>query len=339
MKTSDRNRLLALAGLGLLVGLRMILRDPVRYDLRGRVAIITGGARGLGLMIARHLAAKGAKLVICSRSQDQLETAKQSLKALGADVLALQCDVTDQSQVIKLVAATVNNFGRIDILINNAGMIQVGPVNVMTEHEYEQAMDIHFWAPLYTTLATLPHFREQKEGRIINIASIGGKIAVPHLLPYCASKFALVGLSEGLATELKKENILVSTITPSLMRTGSPRNITVRGNHEKEYAWFKTAASFPLLSEEPQNVARKIIAALETNKLRPSVSGAERLASITKELAPEVIDFVFAQVNRVLPNNGSDGFVTKSGLESESRLSANRIARGADSDAVLNNEM
>jgi NAD(P)-dependent dehydrogenase (short-subunit alcohol dehydrogenase family) len=277
--------------------------------------------------------------VICSRSRDQLAAAKQALSALGADVLALQCDVTDQSQVNKLVAATVKKFGRVDILINNAGMIQVGPMDVMTEHEFEAAMNVHFWAPLYTTLATLPHFREQQEGRIINIASIGGKIAVPHLLPYCASKFALIGLSEGMATELKKENILVSTITPSLMRTGSPRNITVKGDHEKEYAWFKTAASFPLISKEPQNVARKIISALETNRLRPPISRAERLASITKELAPEVIDFVFAQVNRLLPNNGSDGFITKSGAESESRLSGNRIARGADSDAILNNEM
>jgi NAD(P)-dependent dehydrogenase (short-subunit alcohol dehydrogenase family) len=339
MKTGNRNRLLALAGLGLLVGVKMMMEDRIRYPLSGRVAIITGGARGLGLVIARHLAAKGVKLVICSRSKDQLDAAQQELSGLGGEVLALQCDVTDQSQVNKLVAAAVTRFGKIDILINNAGTIQVGPMDVMAEREYEEAMNIHFWAPLYTTLAVLPHFRAQEEGRIINIASIGGKIAVPHLLPYCASKFALVGLSEGLATELKKENILVSTIMPSLMRTGSPRNITVKGDHEKEYAWFKTAASFPLLSEEPQKVARKIIGALESNSVRPSISRAERFASITKEVAPEVLDFVFSQINRLLPKNGTDGYVTKSGYESESRLSSNKIARGADSDAILNNEL
>jgi len=339
MKTCNRNKLLALAGIGLLIGVRMIAEDRVRYPLSGRVAVITGGSRGLGLVIARHLAAKGVNLVICSRSKDQLDAAQQELTALGAQVLALQCDVTDQSQVNKLVAAAINRYGKIDILINNAGTIQVGPVNVMTEREYEEAMNVHFWGPLYTTLATLPHFRAQQEGRIINIASIGGKIAVPHLLPYCASKFALVGLSEGLATELKKENILVSTITPSLMRTGSPRNITVKGDHEKEYAWFKTAASFPLISEEPQKVARKIIGALEFNNIRPSISRAERVASITKEVAPEVLDFVFSQINRFLPKNGTDGYVSKSGYESESRLSSNKIARGADSDAVLNNEL
>lgn len=338
MKTNQK-LLLTLAGLGLLVGVKMILGERARYELAGRVAIITGGSRGLGLVIARHLAASGVRLVICSRSAEQLDTAKRELAAMGAEVMAVACDVTDKKQVADLVGKTINHYGKVDILINNAGTIQVGPMNVMTEVEYEEAMKIHFWAPLYTTLAVLPHFRARQEGRIVNIASIGGKIAVPHLLPYCASKFALVGLSEGLAAELRKENILVSTITPSLMRTGSPRNITVKGDHEKEYAWFKTAAAFPLVSEEPARVAAKIVHALETDSTRPVISHVERLGSFMKEFAPERLDFIMSQVNRILPKDGENGFKSKKGYESESHLSENKIARGANVDARLNNEV
>jgi NAD(P)-dependent dehydrogenase (short-subunit alcohol dehydrogenase family) len=248
IKRPDKSVLIALASVGLLVGLRMLTTHKKRYDFRGRVAIITGGSRGLGLALARQLAAKGVKLVICSRTPAQLEAARQELAQSGAEVLTVLCDVTDKTQVRRLIDAAIDRYGKIDILINNAGTIQVGPIDSMAEEEYQQAINIHFWAPLYTTLATLPHFRSMRQGRIINIASIGGKVAVPHLLPYSASKFALVGLSEGLATELRRENILVSTITPSLMRTGSSRNITVKGDHEKEYAWFKTSASDSLIS-------------------------------------------------------------------------------------------
>lgn len=308
MKRGTRQSLLlALAGLGLYAGIRM-MTGTNRYDLRGRVVVITGGSRGLGLALARELAKRDARLAICSRSLTQLESARQELAAAGAEVLALACDVTDRSEVQRLIDTVINHYGKIDVLINNAGIIQVGPMEVMSEKEFQEAMNIHFWAPLYTILETLPHFRARHEGRVINISSIGGKVAVPHLLPYCASKFALVGLSEGLAAELKKENIIVSTIAPGLMRTGSPRNITVKGDHQKEYAWFKTAASMPILASDVNIVAERIIDGLESNRTRPSVSLLERLASISSEIAPEGIDLLMAQMNRILPGRGINGF-------------------------------
>ena len=158
------------------------------------------------------------------------------------------------------------------------------------------------------------------------------------MLPYSASKFALVGLSEGLAIELKKENILVSTVIPSLMRTGSPRNIDVKGNHEKEYALFKTVASLSIISKDPVKVADKIIDALEYNNTRPMISSAERFASIAKEIFPHGLETVFSLINRLLPANAPDGATSKKGHESESRLSGNIIARGAEKDAKRNNE-
>ena len=162
----EKSLLLSLAGLGLLIGVRMMISRRKQYDLQGKVAIITGGSRGLGLVLARQLAAKGVKLVICSRTEEQLDAARSELEAAGAKVLALRCDVTDRSQVKSLVDAAVDQYGRIDVLINNAGTIQVGPMDAMTQFEYQDAMNTHFWAPLYTTLAVLPHFRASHEGRL-----------------------------------------------------------------------------------------------------------------------------------------------------------------------------
>ena len=326
----------AAAGVGLLVGMRLI-SEIRRYQLRNKVVIITGGSRGLGLILARQLLEKGAKVAICSRTGDQLENARKELDLHG-DVFAVKCDVTDESQVRHLVESVVSRFGQLDILINNAGIMQIGPQSVMTTMEYDEAMNVHFWGPLYMIKACLPHFIKSKAGKIINISSIGGKVAVPHMLPYSASKFALVGLSEGMQYELKRENIQVMTVTPYLMRTGSPRNITVKGNHEKEYAWFKTAGSSPVISQEPRESAKKIIHAIEYNKARPSLSFVERQASLFKELTPGLFGFLMTTFNSLLPESGSAGNLSKKGYESESAASQNAHARAGDAAALRNNE-
>ena len=127
-------------------------------------------------------------------------------------------------------------------------MIQVGPLEEMTVEDYEESMKVHFWAPFYLVEAVLPGMRQRQRGRIVNIASIGGKISVPHLLPYSASKFALVGFSEGLRAELAADRIYVTTACPGLMRTGSHVHATFKGQHKKEYTWFSIANASPLLS-------------------------------------------------------------------------------------------
>src|SRR5262249_52903527 len=147
-----------------------------------------------------------------------------------------------------MVDAVWNHFGPIDVLINNAGVIEVGPLETMTLQDFEEAMRTHFWGPVYTTMAVLSEMRYRGGGRIVNISSIGGKVSVPHLVPYCASKFALCGLSEGLRAELAKDNILVTTVIPGLMRTGSPPNATFKGRHREEYAWFSISDALPVVS-------------------------------------------------------------------------------------------
>lgn len=328
----------AAAGVGVLMVANALYREFAKFRLDGKVVLITGGSRGLGLVLARALAARGAKLAICARSADKIELARQELEQAGAVVMATPADVTDQDQVKTLVNDVVRHYGRLDVLINNAGTIQVGPQEAMLVDDYEQAMKTNFWAPLYAIHAALPFFRVQGEGRIVNITSIGGKLAMPHLLPYSASKFAAVGLSEGMHAELKKDNIHVTTVVPNLMRTGSPRNITVKGNHEAEYAWFKVSASSPLLSQDAEVAAENIITALEYGQREAVLSLSGKLATAVKGIAPGWVGAMLALANRLLPGyNGSrEG---KRGYEAESHRSKGGVTVLSDQAALRNNEM
>ena len=190
------------------------LRNRRALDLQGSVVLITGGSRGLGLVLARHYADAGAKLALAARTAADLESAATELRGRGADVQTIVCDVRDADQAAQAVATTVERYGRIDVLVNNAGIIQVGPAEHMQRADYEDALATHFWGPYATMQAAIPHFKAQGGGRIVNIASIGGKIAVPHLGPYSASKHALVGLSDGLRAEYAKDNIRIRDAGP-----------------------------------------------------------------------------------------------------------------------------
>jgi NAD(P)-dependent dehydrogenase (short-subunit alcohol dehydrogenase family) len=215
------NRGLLVAAIG---GYALYRAMKPRFDYRGKHVVVTGGARGLGLVLARELARRGARLSICSRTSDQLADATAELTARGARVHASECDITDRDRVNEFFAVARLFNGPVDVLVNNAGVIRVGPLEEMTEEDFDHSMRTHFWGPLYATLAVLPEMRNRRAGRIVNVASFGGKIAVPHLLPYCAGKFALVGLSDGLRAELAEHGITVTTACPGLMRTGSHLN-------------------------------------------------------------------------------------------------------------------
>jgi short-subunit dehydrogenase len=340
MKTSQNRNLAlwALAGAGAYVAIRAAYRELTKYSVKGKVVLITGGSRGLGLILARQLAAKGARLAICSRTADQLGNAQTELESSGAEVYSIVADVSDQSQVTSMVNEVLTHYGSLDILINNAGIIQVGPQDAMTLADYESSMKNNFWSALYTMLEVIPHFKKQKFGRIVNITSIGGKIAMPHLLPYVASKFALVGLSEGMHAELKKDNIIVTTVVPNLMRTGSPRNITVKGDHASEYAWFKLSGSSPMLSLDADYAARKIINAMEYGDGELVLSVTARLAVFLQGMSPGFIPTLLGIANNLLPANVYGGDAPRKGYESESELSLSGVGVLSDQAATRNNE-
>lgn len=336
----DKNKLWWLAaGAGLTFIARNIYRKMTAYDFSGKTILITGGSRGLGLVMARQLANEGARLVLCARDAGELERAKEELLQKGADVRTIVCDVTDQQQVNSMMANVQNNFGAIDVLINNAGIISAGPVAGMTTREFDEAMKVHFWGPVYTILALLPSMKARGGGRILNIASIGGKVSVPHLVPYSASKFALVGLSEGLRAELKKYNIIVTTATPGLMRTGSPRQAIIKGHNKEEYTLFKIMDSNPLTSMSAEESAAEMLDAFRHGDEGVSTTLFAKSGILLHKLSPSFLSAVLSLVNKMLPGEGGIGKDRAKGYESETALSMSGLTSSTQEAAKKNNEL
>jgi short-subunit dehydrogenase len=280
--------------------LPVLRRNRRSVDLRGQTALITGSSRGLGFILARKLAAEGCKVVICARDSIALEKARADLAAQGATVLAVPCDVSDQNQVAELITIANEHFGPIDILINNAGVIGVGPLQNTTVEDFRMAMGVMFWGVLYPTLAVLPQMKARRQGRIINITSIGGKVSVPHLLPYGSAKFAAVGFSEGLRAEVAQQGISVTTVVPGLMRTGSYLHALFRGRHQDEFTWFALGATLPLISMDAERAATQIIAAAKRGDAEVTLSIPAQILARFHGLFPGITTVLLGQVNRLL---------------------------------------
>ncbi|HKP13890.1 MAG TPA: SDR family NAD(P)-dependent oxidoreductase [Blastocatellia bacterium] len=335
---ANNKLLLAAVGAGAFFAARALFRQVNAYSFRDRVVLITGGSRGLGLLIARELAREGARLAICARDEGELQRAQAELSQ-SAEVIAIPCDVGDRRQVEAFVEAAEQHFGHIDLLINNAGTISVGPMDVMTVEDYEHAMRVHFWGPLNATLAVLPEMKRRGEGRIVNVSSIGGKISVPHLLPYSASKFALVGLSEGLRAELAKDGIVVTTVCPGLMRTGSPRNANFKGQNEAEYAWFKISDSLPLTAINARRAARQIVEAARRGDAEVVLTVQAKAAALFHGVFPGLTADLLGLVNQLLPESGGIGIAREKGRQSESAWSRSWLTALTDRAAEENNQI
>lgn len=326
MKRSTRAALWTAAGAGtaavlggaaVLAGFGMAARTLLARSLgEGAVVVITGGSRGLGFAIASHFARRPVKLVLAARDLEELQRAQAKLleqhpHLKPEDFYLVSADLSDRSACERLVEEAFRAFGRIDVLVNNAGIIQVGPVEDQPIETFEYALRIMYQAGLYTTMAALPRMREQaplpgstRRAAIVNISSIGGKLAVPHLLPYSAAKFAMVGFSEGLHAELLHKGIHVLTVCPGLMRTGGEDHAEFVGQKEKEAAWFKFSAKTPGLATSADHAARKIVAALAEGRAEITITPQAWLAARIAGLCPETTQWVAAQANRwILPDS------------------------------------
>jgi short-subunit dehydrogenase len=316
-----------------------LLRSGGDYSLRNRIVLITGGSRGLGLALAREMAVRGARLAICGRDPDSLERARASLAHRGAEVIAVPCDLTDPASVQQLIEVVHRKLGPVDILINNAGIIEVGPVATMSVADYQEAMGTNFWGMLYPTLAVLPEMRKRRAGRIVNITSIGGKLGIPHLLPYSASKFAAVGFSQGLRAEVAADGVKVVTVVPGLMRTGSARNAIFRGQHRSEYAWFSISDALPGLSISAERAARRIVEACRRGDAEVLFPVTARVAAVANTLMPGITANLLGAVNRLLPGAGGRPSARRRGAESHSWLSPSWLTRLGDRAAHKYNQM
>ena len=309
-----------------------------RYPLREKVVLITGGSRGLGLVLARQVCARGGNVVLIARDPDELARAKADLSPRSGKVLTIQCDLLDAAQIHSAVRQTIDRFGRIDILINNAGIIEVGPMGHLTSVDFERALRLHFWAPFELISQVVPEMRTWGGGRIVNISSIGGKVAVPHMASYSASKFALTGFSDAVRAELASDNIHVTTVAPGTMRTGSHVNAKFKGRHDNEFAWFAASAGAPLVSMSADRAARKILAACRRGQPSLTLTFAARAAILGNALCPNLTGYLMKFVNRLLPEAGDqEGNKAKAGSEVR-RLIPDWVTRAADKATVRNNE-
>jgi NAD(P)-dependent dehydrogenase (short-subunit alcohol dehydrogenase family) len=313
MKRSIPRKMLFLGSAAAAAGFTAVLaRRNSEMDLKDKVVVITGGSRGLGLALARGFAREGCSLVLCARNEDELKAAKEDLANVGTEVMTVPCDVADRAQVEHLIAASIERYGRIDVLVNNAGTIQVGPVDQMTIEDFQRAMDVMFWGTVYTTLAALPGMKQHRQARVVNITSVGAKVSVPHLVPYSCAKFAALAFSEGMRAELQGTGVKVVTIAPGLMRTGSYLNALFKGDDENEAAWFSVSSSLPGLSMDARRAAGEIISATRTGRAELTLSTPAKLLARFHGAFPGATADVLGLINRLLPRNG------------------NQTARGAD---------
>jgi short-subunit dehydrogenase len=287
-----------------------------RFSYHDKVALITGGSRGLGLEIARQICARGGKVALIARDPEELARAKTDLDRFGTEVLTIQCDLLESAQIQSAVQQTLQRFGKIDILINNAGIIEIGPLAHMQLKDFDRAMRLHFWAPFILQLLIVPQMRAKGGGRIVNISSIGGRIAVPHMAAYSASKFALAGFSDAMRAELAQDNIFVTTVTPGLMRTGSQVHAKFKGDHAAEYRWFDWSRKIPFASISVERAARKILNACRRGKSALVMPCSAYLIIAANALFPNLTARMMKTFNRCLPARVSqEGNEAKSGAE------------------------
>jgi short-subunit dehydrogenase len=245
---------------------------------RGRVAIVTGASRGIGRAITLALAARGVRVVALARSRDALAAVTAEAQRSAPESTFAVCDVADPADVVAAVRNTVERFGRIDLVVNNAGFGSYAPFLAADLEEFHALMRVNYFGSLHVTRAVLPTLLEQRSGHLVFIASIAGRIASPRHTGYAATKFAIVGLAESLAYELEPYGIGITTVNPGTVATDF---------FERES--FKDFPEGPRRMMIPaEAVARAMVRAVERNRAEVFVPGSLRFPYVLKALLPRL---------------------------------------------------
>ncbi len=286
------------------------------------LALVLGASRGLGLLLARELGRRGYRLVISANETDELERAATDLRSHGYEVVSEFCDVADRDQVEDLVDRVERAQGAIEVMIFVAGVIQVGPLTALAREHFKSAIDIMLWGPIHSALAVLPRMRQRNRGHIGVITSVGGLVAVPHLLPYCTAKFGAVGFTRALRAELAGSGVSVTTVAPGLMRTGSPIRAQFVGRQSWEYAWFSAASSMPLLSMDAERAAHQIITGVLAGRAMVVTTPLAQIGWRIDALFPNVTAALLGLAARALPRANAGQTETIEGWQAAQRLSS-----------------
>lgn len=195
-------------------------------NIEDKVVVITGASSGLGEATAQLLSTEGATVVLGARRQDRINTLAETLMRANGKALAVTMDVTDRAQVKRLVDAAVRTFGRVDVMINNAGLMPQAPLELLKVDEWDRMIDVNIKGVLYGIAAALPHMKAQKSGHFVNVSSVAGHKVGPGFAVYAATKYAVRALSEGLRQEVKPYNIRTTVISPGAVATELPDSVT-----------------------------------------------------------------------------------------------------------------
>ena len=187
--------------------------------IASKVVVITGASSGLGAQAARHLAEQGATVVLGARREDRIKALAEEITAKGGTALAVETDVTDRASVQNLVDTAVETYGRIDVLLNNAGVMPLSPLENLRVDEWDLMIDVNIKGVLYGIAAALPHMKARKSGHIINVSSVAGHRVLENSAVYSATKFAVRALSEGLRGEVKPYNLRTTVISPGAVQS------------------------------------------------------------------------------------------------------------------------
>ncbi|MFE9768226.1 SDR family NAD(P)-dependent oxidoreductase [Streptomyces sp. NPDC005808] len=269
----------------------------------GLCALVTGGSRGLGLLTGARLAARGCRVTLLARDADELDRATAWIHdRTGRNVRTVVCDVRDEAAVTSAVRDTAEVADGLDVVIANAGIIQVAPAEVGGTAAFRDAMATIFEGTLHTSLAALPLLRRSPAGgRLGLVGSVGALLAVPHLVPYSCAKAAVRALGEGLQEETAGSAVSVTTVHPGLMRTGSHLQAEFGGRADAEFAWFSALAGTPLVSMDAERAAEKIVRAVERRRTRVVLTPAAHAASLAHGVAPALVTRVSGLAARALP--------------------------------------
>ena len=276
---------------------KTIFKNLMGQNLRGKTVLITGGTTGLGFELLRQLLDEGCRVATCARNSADLQTLKENFP----DVFTMRCDVGKKEEVETFVTETIKHFDHIDIVINNAGIIMVAPMEGFIQADYEHAMDVMYWGMVHTTFAVLEHMKSRKQGQIVNITSVGGKVSIPHLLPYSAAKFAAVGFSEGTTSELRQHNIFVTTVIPGLMRTGSYVNALFQEDNKLMYKLFSAISTAPGITISAKKAAEGTIDAIKRKNALVVLGLPAKVLIELHHFFPQVTTQIMKMTSAMLP--------------------------------------
>ena len=254
-------------------------RFPCLLNLQGKNVVVTGASSGIGKAAAVAFARKGANVILVARRKERLQHAEDELEKFNVSTLSCQCDVSDRSQVGTLHDLASEKFGPIDILVNNAGFAIYGSVTELSIEEIESQMMTNYFGMIYCTKYFLPGMLEKKSGHIVNVASVAASFGLPGIAPYCASKFAMLGFSEGLKHELKNTGVGVTVVSPIMVRTDF-----------FDHPSFEHMPKYSPTSLSAETVAKAILRASGSPRLEIIVPSIVRGAVWGKHMLPFIID-------------------------------------------------